>query len=77
MTDYICPVAVCNEQGGGGGKRKKVVFKSRQIKTKLPMKKKIPKNERRAATKSYVEAIDFVTPGNKDSGFSKFFRRLL
>lgn len=34
VTDYICPVAVCNEQGGeGGGKRKKVCFspgKSRQ-----------------------------------------------
>lgn len=38
VTDYICPVAVCNEQGGGGVKERKCLNrgKSRQ---KPPMKR--------------------------------------
>lgn len=74
MTDYICPVAVCNEQGGEVGvkERKYVSVQANQDKA-TDEKKKIPKNERRAATKSYVRVIDFVKPRdkNKDSGFSK------
>ena len=60
MTDYFCPVAVCNEQGGGRGvkERKYVSVQANQDKAT----DEIPKNERRAATKSDVKVIDFVTP---------------
>lgn len=68
MTDYICPVAVCNEQGGGEVKERKYV--SVQANQDKATDEKKSQNERRAATKSYVK-VDFVTRDNKESGFSK------
>lgn len=69
VTDYFCPVAVCNEQGGGGVKERKYV--SVQANQDKAIDEKKTQNERRAATKSYVEVTDFVTRESKESGFSK------
>lgn len=69
MTDYICPVAVCNEQGEGGVKERKYV--SVQANQDKATDEKKSQNERRAATKSYVKVIRFVIHDNKESGFSK------
>ena len=50
VTDYICPVAVCNEQGEGGVKeRKRVYFQANQNKA---TDEKKSQNESRAATKN-------------------------
>lgn len=57
MTDYICPVAVCNEQGGGVKERKYVSVQAKQDKA---TDEKKSQNERSAATKSCVKVIDFV-----------------
>lgn len=76
VTDYICPVAVCNEQGEGRSKRKKVCFspgKSRQS----YWWKEIPK-WKKSSVKIKCEELsndyhtDFVSHGNKDYGFSKW-----
>lgn len=55
-------------RGGGVKERKYVSVQANQDKA---TDEKKSQNERRAATKSYVKVIDFVTRDNKESGFSK------
>ena len=71
MTDYICPVAVCNEQGKGGVKERKYVSVQAN-QDKATDEKKIPKNEKKSSDKIICEGDRFCNPViNKDSGFSK------